>query len=221
MEENFFEGDSYAEGEFKGLIPKYYPEDYRNFAEEEVELLKSKLQGANKVLEAGVGIGRLIPPLAPLVKKFVGIDNAKFMVDKATDVAKDYSNAEILKGNLEDVSEDYTEDYFDYSLCMWNLLGNIKDPLTLLKDLKKVTKKSIFATVFYKGTLEKRINFYKSVDVNIVKIDKENETFFSEGHFSKAFNEKDIRNLASEAGLIVKEIRIFSGVILWAEFVKE
>jgi len=53
MKDRFFEGEDYKKGEFKALIPKYYPEEYREYIEQESNLLKTKLKGANRVLEAG------------------------------------------------------------------------------------------------------------------------------------------------------------------------
>jgi ubiquinone/menaquinone biosynthesis C-methylase UbiE len=34
------------------------------------------VDGSNKILDVGVGTGRMIPLYAPLVKEYVGIDNA-------------------------------------------------------------------------------------------------------------------------------------------------
>ena len=95
MSEGFFEGKKYQDGKFKGLIPKYYPKKYKSYIKDETKLLKQKLNGVNRVLEAGVGIGRLIPAIAPLVKEFVGIDNSHFMLKESIKVARNYSNVRI------------------------------------------------------------------------------------------------------------------------------
>jgi SAM-dependent methyltransferase len=221
MTKSFFEGKSYDKGEFKGLIPKFYPKKYKQYIQEEADLLKSKVKGAKRVLEAGVGIGRLIPELAPIVKEFVGIDVADFMIIKSENIAKDFPNVKIIKYMIENLSNLFSENYFDYSLCVWNTLGNVKDSVVILKELKKITKKSIFITVFYKGTMKDRLDFYKSVDVNIIEVDKENGIFYSDsGLISRTFDIQDIKNLAKQAGLILKKIKILGGVILWAELVK-
>jgi len=219
QKEDFFEGRTYKSGEFKGLIPKYYTKKYQNYINEEVALLKLKVKGDNKILEAGVGIGRLIPDLAPLVKSFIGIDTADFMIQKSQNIAKNYSNVEIFKKDILSISKDYPKNYFDYSLCVWNTLGNIKDPIKTLKELFSVTKKSIFITVFYKGTVKDRLELYKAIDVKVIKYDKE-ELFSLEGYTSKTFNENDIKKIANESGLVVKETKILGGVILWAELTK-
>ena len=44
MKEDFFEGADCEKGEFKALMPKYYPNKYKKYIEEETKLLKSKLK---------------------------------------------------------------------------------------------------------------------------------------------------------------------------------
>lgn len=127
MKDEFFEGVDFKGEEFKALIPKYYPEKYKKYIKEETELLKLKLKQANRVLEGGIGIGRLIPELAPLTKEFIGIDNADLMLKKSRELAKNFQNVKIIKGNLEELDKIFPEKFFDFSLCVWNTLGNVKD----------------------------------------------------------------------------------------------
>lgn len=222
MEKKFFEGEDYKKGEFKALIPKYYPEEYKIYIEQEFNLLKTKLNGANRVLEAGVGIGRLIPVLAPIVKEFIGIDNADLMIEESSRVAQRFRNVQIVKGDLENLSKIFPNNYFDLSICVWNTIGNVKEEVLVLKEISKVTSKSIFVTVYLKGTLEKRKNWYKTVGVSIKKIDEKNEIFYSEsGLKSKSYSLEDIKKIAKEAGLNIKEHKILNDVILWAELHKQ
>ena len=59
------------------------------------------------------------------------------------------------------------------------------------------------------------------MDVEITKVDEENEIFYSSsGLISKTFNENDIKEIAQKAGLKVKETKILGGVVLWTEIVK-
>lgn len=218
MKEEFFKGADFKDKEFKALIPKYYPLKYQRYIEEEEELLKTKVAGAKSILEAGVGIGRLIPELSPLVKEFVGIDNADLMLKQAKKIAKGFSNVKIVKGDLEKLSTIFPKKYFDFSLCVWNTLGNVKDEVVILKELSKITSKSIFITVYLKGTLEDRKNWYKTVGIKIKKIDEINEIFYSvSGLKSKSYSLDDIKMLAKKSGLRIKESKILAGVILWIE----
>ena len=220
MAEKFFEGKDFERGDFKALMPKYYPLKYKRYIEEEVELLKLKLTSANRILEAGVGIGRLIPELAPLVKEFVGIDNAYLMLKKSKEIAKKFSNVKIIKGNLENIGKLFPKKHFDFSICLWNTLGNVKDEAQILTEISKVTSKSIFITVYNQGTLRNRMSWYKTVGVEISKIDDNTETVYSKsGLKSKAYSLTNIKEIAKAANLRIKTSKILAGVILWVELV--
>lgn len=218
MKEEFFEGEDFRNGEFKALIPKYYPPEYRQYIRKETQLLRQKLGGSRRVLEAGVGIGRLIPELAPIVNEFVGIDNADLMLSESKKIAKHYKNVKIVKGNLEDLGSIFPKKYFEYCCCLWNTLGNVKNELAVLKALSEVTEKSIFITVYLKETLEKRKKWYNAVGVEIEKVDEKREIFRSKsGLKSKSYSLRDIENIAGKAGLKIEESIILNGVMLWAE----
>ena len=222
MKDEFFEGKDFEGGEFKALMPKYYPPKYKQYIEEETELLKLKLKGANRILEAGVGIGRIIPDIAPIVKEFVGIDNADLMLKKSQEVANKFSNVKIIKGELENLSKLFPRKHFDFSLCVWNTLGNVKNEVQILKEIAQVTKKSIFITVYHKGTLEDRKNWYKTVGIKIFKVDEENEIFYSEsGLKSKSYSLDEIEEIAKASNLQVKASRILGEVILWVELASQ
>ncbi len=221
MKEKFFEGKDFEGGEFRALVPKYYPPKYIKYIQEETKLLKSKVKGANRILEAGIGIGRLILELSPLVKEFIGIDNAGLMLKQSKKVAKEFSNTKIIKGNLEDLSKIFAKNYFEFTVCAWNTLGNVKNEITVLKEISKVTSKRIFISVWLKGTFEDRKNWYDTVGIKIKRIDRENEIFYSEsGLKSKSYSLDDIIRIAEDSGLKVKDSRVINNVILWAELEK-
>ena len=221
MEGSFFEGKDFAKGEFKALIPKYYPQKYKKYIQEETKFLRQKIRGQNRVLEAGVGIGRLIPVLAPLIKEFVGIDKAKLMVKKSKEVAKKYKNVRIVEGKLEKLDKIFSKDYFDFSLCVWNTLGNVKDEVEVLREISKVTSRSIFVTVYKKGTIEKRKKWYRRVGIKIRKIDRKNEIFYSEsGLRSKSYSLEDMEKIAKKSGLKIKQSKVLGEVILLVELIK-
>ena len=90
----------------------------------------------------------------------------------------------------------------------------------IVSSINKVTKNSIIITVFLKGKTKDRLDFYKHVNVEVEKIDKNDETFYLNGYTSKTFNMEDIKNLAEKSGLRVKNFKILGGVILWAELIR-
>ncbi len=220
MEDKFFGKEEYGKIIFKALTPKYYPVNYRKYIEEEKRLLKNKLKGAKRVLEAGIGIGRLIPELSPFVKEFVGVDHADLMIKKSKEVAKEFSNVKIVKGKLEDLNRLFPENYFEFSLCVWNTLGNVKDEAKILRELSKVTSKKIFVTVFKRGTLKERKKFYKTVGINVNKVDEEEIFYSKEGLRSRSYSLQDLRKLANKAELQITDSKTLGGLMLFVELSK-
>jgi len=221
MQNKFFEGKDFK-NKFKALIPKYYPLEYKKYIKEEQKLIINKVKGSNKVLEAGVGIGRIIPFIAPKIKLFVGIDNANLMLTESRQISKKYKNVEIRELDIEELNQNYPTNYFDYSLCIWNTLGNVKNEVKVLSQLSKVTSKEIIITVYKKGTIENRKNWYNKVGIDIKKIDSKKEIFYtSSGLKSKSYNLEDIKKIAKKTNLKIKKHKVLSNVILYIELSKE
>ena len=217
-DKQFFEGKDFNNSPFKALIPIYYPWEYQKYINQETQLLKKKLKWTGKILEAGVGIGRLIPELAPIVKEFVGIDNAARMLKESKKSAKEFLNVKIIQGNLEDLDKLFPKKYFDVSLCLWNTLGNIDNEVIVLKNLWKITKESIYITTYLKGTIKQRKIWYTTVGIEIDSIDTEHEIFYSKsGLKSKSYSREDIEKLAREAKLEIIDIKILNSLMIRVE----
>lgn len=214
----YFEGADFNNKPFKALMPQYYPAEYQEYISQEETLVISKLKGLNKVLDAGVGIGRLIPKIAPIVGELIGIDNADLMINKAKDEANKFSNVKIIKADIENLSHLFAPKTFANSLCLWNTLGNVADEVAVLKELQKITSGNIYLTVYLKGTLSQRKNWYATLGVELENIDEVNEVVYTKsGLRSKAYNEEDIHFLAKNSGLKVEEILTLNQVMLWVQ----
>ncbi len=218
MPTNFYDSDDFKNIDFKPLNPLYYPTEYQRYIKEETDLIKQHINGKT-ALEAGVGIGRLIPDLAPIAKEFVGIDNADLMLQNSKERAEGFSNVRLVKGDLENLSHLFPSKYFDVSLCVWNTLGNVKDEVVVLSELAKVTKERILVSVHLKGALEQRKNWYKTVGLSMDGVDEKNEIFYNtkSGLRSKAYSLEEIEAISKNAGLVVADHKILAGVVLWVE----
>lgn len=222
MKNTFFEGGDFQNDSFKALIPKYYPQKYRRYIAEETAYLKSKFGKNDRILEAGVGIGRLIPLLAPQVKEFIGVDNAERMIIEASKVASEYENTHINRVDLEQLDKYFVSNYFTASLCLWNTLGNVSDEVAVLKQLSSITAGSMVISVYKKGTVTEREEFYKAIEVSIESIDEENEIFFTKsGLRSKSYSLEDVIDLANKTELTLTHHKILSEVMLLVELNKK
>jgi hypothetical protein len=140
------------------------------------------------------------------------------MIKQSNKIAQKFNKVKIIKENIEDLNKRFPKDYFDYSLILWNTLGNVKDEIVVLNNLKQITKKGILITPFLRGNVEKRKEWYKSVGIELDHIDEGTETVYSKsGLLSRSYTLEDFRRFAKETGLILKRHKILSEVCIFVE----
>lgn len=216
---NFFEGDDFQDEPFKALLPQYYPTEYQKYIQEEEAVISQAIGQSQIVLEGGVGLGRLIPLIAPKVEELHGVDQAGLMVEQAKQKAKDFPNTYIHKINLEKLGSHFSSGFFDVSCCVWNTLGNVKDEVVVLTELKKVTTKKIIVSVHAKGAFENRLRWYEHFHIRPLKIDEQEEVFYSEsGLVSKAYGVEDLVRLGDSVGLKFTNAKLLNGLVWYGEF---
>lgn len=111
------------------LDPRYFiaPEDFQTEEEfdtkglrdlQEHILSRVEINGRAKVLEIGCGIGRLLKPLAPLVKEAVGVDISPEMVRRARERLVGISNVQIdlTDGTLSLYADESFDMCFSYAV---------------------------------------------------------------------------------------------------------
>ena len=94
-----------------------------------------------KILDAGCGIGRLIPTFSMYhnPKEVVGIDWSSSMIEEAE---KNNSTATFQKAPLWDIPIE--DEYFDFTMAFTSLCHVLDDKfLDTLKELSRVTKKEL------------------------------------------------------------------------------
>lgn len=218
MRNDFFAGKDFSGTSFKALMPRYYPKEYQEYIKQETRLLKNEVSEKTSVLEAGVGNGRIIPAVASKVKRLIGIDSSDVLLREAILKSKRYQNVQIINGYLENLGKIFPKSYFDISLCIWNTLGNVKEEIKVLKELRKVTSGEIIITVYLKGTLKNRLNWYKTLGIKIDKVDREKEIFYTKsGLRSKSYSIQDMVDLADQSGLKITEIKVLNNVMMWVK----
>lgn len=219
MSDAFFENK--GNKPFKPLNPQHYTPPYRQYVKEEAERLAEILKGAGHVLEAGVGIGRTIPHIAPHVEKLTGIDQSEGMLAQARKAAKGHPNVDIIHSTLEEAADRFPAKHFDLALCLWNTIGNVKSDTDVLKALARVSRRGIVLTVHAKGNLEKRREYHAAINAPIARIDSDETIHTANGLISRAYSEADLHRLAASAGLRVKDLQKLAGVMWMAVLEKK
>ena len=92
-----------------------------------------------KILDAGCGIGKIMD-FIPKEKDVYGIDFS----EEAIKIAKRKGYKKIVNVDLEKIP--FSRNFFDLSLCI-EVLQYVKDPIQVMKELKRVTKGRIIIAI--------------------------------------------------------------------------
>jgi len=185
-----------------------YPEIYKRYLEKEILLVKTFIQGKKLVLDVGCGTGRVIPYLAPLVKKYIGIDVDKDCLKEAARYKKKYENVDIQELDANRLSKSFSKNKFDVTICLWSTIGCVQYPEKVMKQIFEVTKDSCLFSVMAKETLETRKKYYERLGIDYT-IDLKSETFYSPvwGE-SRAYSPEEIASLCKKAGFHIDKISL-------------
>jgi len=196
----------------KSLNVSLFPEEFQQFLGEESCAVSSFVHGAKSVLDVGCGEGRAIPIVAPLVGHYTGIDVDDQRLKLASEYRKDYPNVSIYKMDACDLVRRFGAKTHDRSISLFNTIGCVRDPLSVLANMGRTTIDCMFFTVMEKGTLPLREKYYQRLGIDY-SIDRSTETICS-GVWceSRAYSQQDIENICSLAGLDIVKSGIFANL---------
>lgn len=117
--------------------PSLYDSDPRDFLKEEVDFYVKliKKYKPKKILELGVGTGRIFKELLGLVNFGVGIDNSDEMLSVCERMCLGNSNYELINDNFVSFKLDYS---FDFIYLPFNTFQHILDKNNQVKCLKNI-----------------------------------------------------------------------------------
>lgn len=95
----------------------------RQYLEAEIEFVRTRLSGRERVLELGAGYGRIVRELAPFCASIVGVDISEENVKLGKRYLKNFPNADMVTMDVHDMSFDCQ---FDVVLCLQNGLSAMK-----------------------------------------------------------------------------------------------
>ncbi|MCK4327948.1 MAG: class I SAM-dependent methyltransferase [Candidatus Diapherotrites archaeon] len=137
----------------------------------EEELLDEAIEEGVTLLDVGSGRGKHLKLLSPRLKKGIGIDVSKPLLNAANLGLAGIYNVAVIEANVKEMP--FADGSFDYTLCMFNTLGNILDTEKALKEMARVTKKKIVITSYLPGSLEERKKFYGQCGWAITSTDED------------------------------------------------
>ena len=92
----------------------------RQYLEAEIDFVRQRLTGRERVLELGAGYGRIVRELAPCCARIVGMDISPDSVRLGEAYLKDFPNAEMVAMDVHRMQFDQP---FDVVLCLQNGLS--------------------------------------------------------------------------------------------------
>jgi len=182
--------------------------EIKDWFQKEIEYLQNNIKPNSKILDVGCGFGRHIQILASFSKKIIGIDNDEIMIRKAEQNLSNFDNVKLLLQEAGKLS--FTDNSFDYVICMTNTFGNFPNiRLDVLREMKRVCKKGgkIIISVYSERALEIRKKDYEKVGLHITKF--ENGIIYTEeGLISEQFTKPQLEELFNSFGLETKIIAL-------------
>ena len=178
----------------------------RQYLDKEIDFVRQRLCGDEKVLELGAGYGRILKELSASVKSLLGIDVSEESVAFGKEYLKEFANVSLMVTDAHNLD---FEEKFDVTLCLQNGLSALKGSASSLvngcvKALKKEGR-AYFSTYSDKFWDYRLTWFEEQADKGLLgQIDK-NQTkkgviVCQDGFRATTFTEKDFIELGKAFG---------------------
>lgn len=184
---------------------KKFPNEHQKYIRQEAGLVKKYVYG--NVLDVGMGTGRIVPHIAEQYTSYLGIDKDPQVVADATKKMRKYPKAKFKVLDANSLDSYFPKDKFDVALCLWNTLHLIGNEAKSLRKIGLVTKGLIVVTLVAKNaqSFKARKGYYAKFGIPC-KTDEKTQTIYSKvWGKSKAYTVADLKKLASDSGLVLKE----------------
>lgn len=171
------------------------------FYKENEVLLKNA--GENSViLDIGCGLGTHLKLLSRHCKEVVGIDHSAAVLKHCRQEAAGLANAKVFEMNAKKL--EFPDNCFDQTSCMFNTLGNLVDPLPVLREMCRVTKKSgkIIFSVYKNSSTPERLDFYRKTGLPDAIATAGEVTALGGKFYSRSYSEGEIQKMCEQVGLV-------------------
>ena len=184
------------------------PQSFKDWFSEEKKYLQKIITPDAKVLDVGCGDGRSVFDIISITKNDVGIDHDEKTISSAKNNFSRYPSVKFIKMDATNLSFD--DESFDFIICMGTFANFAKDKFVVLKEMKRVLKKSgkIIISVYSEDAFAERIKIYKASRVKIKEI-KDGTVVFDESlgdNISEQFSKKQLEDIFSRAYLHIEDI---------------
>ena len=178
----------------------------RQYLDAEIDFVRKRLRGIERVLEAGAGYGRILKKLAFCARSFLGIDISGESVRFGREYVKGFPNIRLEVMDAHDLDFDGE---FDAALCLQNGLSAMKgEALNLVNGCVRALKKggaAYFSTYSEKFWPHRLAWFEEQADKGLLgKIDRnktgEGVIACEDGFRAVTFTKEDFAALGEASG---------------------
>ena len=156
--------------------------------EARLNALKPYLSESSKVLEIGCSSGHFLYHVKKLVGEVVGVDYDK----EAAKYAAEQCSCKTYSGDFNQIK--FEPEYFDV-VCTIQTLEHVQDPITFMRDLKKLVKKDGLIFVEVPNLYDPLITIYANKIYN--------KFYFHDAHIYY-FSVKSLQAVMKKAGIVGK-----------------
>ena len=174
------------------------PKKIARYLRAEHEFLLKIITPDSVVLDVGCGFGRDLLFVSKITTRVVAVEFSLPLIRKARGNVKD---AVILFADARQIPLE--DDSVDISMCMYNTLGNMEEPVKVIREMLRVTKNNGTVVISLYGkpfSIEERCVFYKSCGLTGLKVEGE-VISTAEGFFSRVFCDDELEGLLLSAGI--------------------
>lgn len=107
----------------------------KQYLDEEIDFVRKKLSGTERVLEMAAGYGRIVKELAPYCDSIIGMDISAENVELGKEYLKDNPNASMVTMDAHVMAFDGT---FNVILCLQNALSAMRSNTSVIDHIIKL-----------------------------------------------------------------------------------
>lgn len=162
------------------------------------------------VLDVGAGPGNSSFVASPFASKVIAVDFSRPLLNKLKEntknLRKEAKNIELIEADAESLP--LRKNIINIVICTYHTLGNMKDPVKVLCEMKRVVNKGgaiLLSLYSEKFTTNERLRFYASCGLTIKSI-TDGVIQTGEGFFSRLLPLREITEMLRAAGF--KEFKV-------------
>ncbi len=167
----------------------------------EKEVLIKNLTDESVVLDIGCGLGTHLTLISKYCKEIIGIDHSEAILKHCRKETKNLINVKTF--NMKAKQLEFPDSCFDQTNCMFNTLGNMKEPMPVLSEMARIIKPSghVIFSLYNLQSIPERLEYYHKTGLPDAHV--EDGAVTASNYYSRSYSEEEIKNMCQQTDLNV------------------